>query len=168
MTSFTLQKLKTPCDIFTQNIRFSYRSNTCPCCGVNIKKNELSLKRLARLKRNLMSYVESTIALKSNTRISDVDRKRRNTKIRDVIQRQADHYGFYDTLVSSGGTGMRSLASTKHTVAGNEAIFSTLGKLEEYLDENGPFDVVIDALNIGYYTKGFNPLQVSRSFFFSC
>lgn len=129
---------------------------------MNIKKNELPLKRLARLKRNLMSYVESTIALKANTRISDVDRKRRNTKIRDVIQRQADHYGFYDTLVSGGGsTGLRGLASTKHTVAGNEAIFSVLGRLEEYLDKNGPFDVVIDALNIGYYTKGFNPLQVS-------
>ena len=52
------------------------------------------------------------------------------------------------------------MASTKHTVAGNAAIYSVLGRLEEYLDANGPFDVVVDALNIGYYTKGFNPLQV--------
>ena len=118
---------------------------------------------MVRLKRNMMAYVESNIALKANSKIADVDRKRRNKKIREVIQRQADHYGFYDTLISGTKDNFRELASTKKSVSSHNEIYNVLGKLENYLDLNGPFDVVIDALNIGYYTKGFNPLQVRQT-----
>uniref|UniRef100_A0A7M5WQ35 ribonuclease P n=2 Tax=Clytia hemisphaerica TaxID=252671 RepID=A0A7M5WQ35_9CNID len=133
-------------------------SRKCPCCNAHFKKNTISQKRMVRLKRNMMAYVESNIALKANSKIADVDRKRRNKKIREVIQRQADHYGFYDTLISGSKDDFRELSSTKKSTQND--IYNVLGKLENYLDSNGPFDVVMDASNIGYYTKGFNPLQV--------
>ena len=107
-----------------------------------------------------MAFVESTIALKQNARIADVDRKRRNTKLRDRIRKQSDHYEFYDMLITGEKDVVREIASTRRSFKSNPEIFSVLGSLERYLDKNGPFDVVIDALNIGYYTKGFNPQQV--------
>jgi len=111
-----------------------------------------------------MAFVESSIASKANARITDPDRKRRNSNIRDRIRRQSDHYGFYDTLVSGTQEQLRQIASTKRSLSSNPEIFSVLGNLERFLDKHGPFDVIIDALNIGYYTKGFNSHQVSFGF----
>lgn len=136
------------------------KNGICPSCNTNIQTIFISEERLIRLKRNLMAFVESTIALKKNSRIADIDRKRRITRLRDQIQRQSGHYEFFDTLITGDKDVVREIASTKRSFMSNPEIFSVLGKLEEFLDQNGPFDVVIDALNIGYYTKGFDSLQV--------
>lgn len=128
----------------------------------------MSKERLLRLKRNLMTLIESSIARKVNSRITDVKPLKTNVNIRNKIENQSKYFEFYD-IVSMKPSGKSSRdeqpvsrqETSVHKIS--PEVFGKLKELKEYLDVHGPFDVVIDVLNIGYFTKGFNPLQVGNS-----
>lgn len=156
-------------------IRIYYSNNfifsgTCRVCKEKLKPAVASKERLRRLERNMMILIESSIARKINSRITDVKLLKTNINIKNKIENQSKYYELFDIVSmetrghsKEGDDDRLPVVNPEHAEIAHKLspwVFAKLRDLREYIDSHGPFDVVIDVLNTGYFTKGFNPLQV--------
>ena len=138
------------------------QNGVCATCNAILENVTIPEARLLRLKRNLMTLIESSIARKYSSRLTDVKPLKTNINIRNKIESQAKYLDFFD-VVSMKTSKVESKQKNDvdfSNTANSLEVFDKLKELKQFLESNGPFDVVIDVLNVGYYTKGFNPLQV--------
>jgi len=139
------------------------KNGMCQFCKHRLSSSIIPPDRLIKLKRNLMTLVKAAIARKKSSKISDIKIERVDTNIKEKVTSNSQYFDLYDAFtmntvgkVDHLDKGVNSKASDFTT----NRLFNTLTGLKDLLDENEPYDVVIDALNIGYFSQGFNPQMV--------
>ena len=136
----------------------------CYLCREKISSSSIPQDRLTKLKRNLITLIKASIIGNQDRKISDVKINRVSDSIKTKVQSKSNYFDFYDALTvttydkeyrldEDAGMDLSSLGNS----------FDVLKKLQKFIDERGPFDVVIDALNIGYFSQGFDPTSVRCS-----
>lgn len=136
----------------------------CYLCREKISSSSIPQDRLTKLKRNLITLIKASIIGNQDRKISDVKINRVSDSIKTKVQSKSNYFDFYDALTvttydkeyrldEDAGMDLSSLGNS----------FDVLKKLQKFMDERGPFDVVIDALNIGYFSQGFDPTSVRCS-----
>ena len=112
----------------------------------------------------MITLIKASIIGNQDRKISDVKINRVSDSIKTKVQSKCNYFDFYDALTvttydkeyrldEDAGMDLSSLGNS----------FDVLKKLQKFMDERGPFDVVIDALNIGYFSQGFDPTSVRCS-----
>lgn len=136
----------------------------CYLCREKISSSSIPQDRLTKLKRNLITLIKASIIGNQDRKISDVKINRVSDSIKTKVQSKSNYFDFYDALTVTTYDKESRLdedAGMDLSSLGNS--FDVLKKLQKFMDERGPFDVVIDALNIGYFSQGFDPTSVRCS-----
>lgn len=133
----------------------------CYLCREKISSSSIPQDRLTKLKRNLITLIKASIIRNQDRKINDVKINRVSDSIKTKVQSKSNYFDFYDALTVTGYDKEKRLdedAGMDLSSLGDA--FDVLKKLQKFMDARGPFDVVIDALNIGYFSQGFDPTSV--------
>ena len=133
----------------------------CYLCREKISSSSIPQDRLTKLKRNLITLIKASIIGNQDRKINDVKINRVSDSIKTKVQSKPNYFDFYDALTVTGYDKEKRLdedAGMDLSSLGDA--FDVLKKLQKFMDARGPFDVVIDALNIGYFSQGFDPTSV--------
>jgi len=146
----------------------------CKCCGKPLKEIPITSRRLDDLKKNLTGFIQSSILKKQNhssvqvsgdikskyvpsrSRYSDdaYNNKLQNTnsKLQNINSKLQNT----NTKVYSSGKHPSATTRKKSEIGipNSSKVLANLERLKRFLDEHGPFDLVIDGLNCGYVSEG--------------
>lgn len=109
----------------------------------------------------MITLIKASIIGNQDRKINDVKINRVSDSIKTKVQIKSNYFDFYDALTVTGYDKEKRLdedAGMDLSSLGDA--FDVLKKLQKFMDARGPFDVVIDALNIGYFSQGFDPTSV--------
>ncbi|XP_057314630.1 uncharacterized protein LOC130655836 isoform X2 [Hydractinia symbiolongicarpus] len=150
-----------------ESTKIDESTGVCRNCSRRLKPVEISDSGLLNLKRSLMTLIKASIVRKDAARITDVRPLKTNINIKHNIQSRSKYFEHYDifTMDAKSKTNEETNNLAKYVGEDNfqdlsGPLFARLDQLKNYLIATGPFDVVIDALNVGYVKHGFNPMQV--------
>ena len=157
------------------NMTHVNKSGFCLACKTGLKRTSIPEQRMVRLKQNLLSLIKASIIQKHEKGLHD-EKPRVTEEMKTMIGKQSAYFDAFSVIAKSK-TSPKVLSSNEDygisdslftdTFRGNDQVLSTLKGLRDLLNEQGPFDVVIDGLNCGYLQQGFSSVEVFKvvSFF---
>ena len=147
-------------------------SGMCQFCKKRLEETSIPEERLVQLKRNLTILVKRKVH--KQPRITDLKHLKTSNNLKDNVKKNSNYLERYQQTyeIVAGKTNERPGNKASTAVDNMFGFDAKLKSLKTLLETSDPFDIVIDALNSGYYMHGFRPQQVRIllivNFLFSC